>query len=116
MGTTSLEDVAAASEGSPLLIFQLYVQRDREFTASLIRSKLIMICCVYALLKECCRIEGKRMLTCIDFGFADLLTPCCLATEAPFAVTLKHFSVGGRSREGWIWCHHGHCRFSPSGQ
>ena len=39
MATTSLEDVAKASKGSPLLIFQLYVQRDRDFTASLIRSK-----------------------------------------------------------------------------
>ena len=39
MGTTRLEDVAEASKGSPLLIFQLYVQRDREFTASLLRSK-----------------------------------------------------------------------------
>lgn len=39
MATTSLEDVAKASKGSPLLIFQLYVQRDRDFTASLIQSK-----------------------------------------------------------------------------
>ena len=39
MGTTRLEDVAEASKGSPLLIFQLYVQRDRDFTASLLRSK-----------------------------------------------------------------------------
>lgn len=39
MGTTSLEGVAQASEGTPLLIFQLYVQRDRDFTASLIRSE-----------------------------------------------------------------------------
>ena len=39
MGTTSLEGVAKASEGSPLLIFQLYVQRDRDFTASLIQSE-----------------------------------------------------------------------------
>ena len=39
MATTSLEDVAKASKGSPLLIFQLYTQRDRDFTASLIRSK-----------------------------------------------------------------------------
>ncbi len=39
MATTSLEDVAKASKGSPLIIFQLYVQRDRDFTASLIRSK-----------------------------------------------------------------------------
>lgn len=39
MGTTRLEDVAEASKGSPLLIFQLYVQRDREFTASLLCSK-----------------------------------------------------------------------------
>ncbi|KAL0022457.1 hypothetical protein WJX79_003021 [Trebouxia sp. C0005] len=38
MATTSLEDVAKASKGSPLLIFQLYVQRDRDFTASLIRK------------------------------------------------------------------------------
>ncbi|KAL3133572.1 hypothetical protein ABBQ38_007419 [Trebouxia sp. C0009 RCD-2024] len=37
MATTSLEGVAAASQGSPLVIFQLYVQRDRDFTASLIR-------------------------------------------------------------------------------
>ena len=80
MGTTSLEDVAAASEGSPLLIFQLYVQRDRDFTASLIRSKFNMICCIYALLNECCTIEGRIMLSFMDFGFADLLTPCCLAT------------------------------------
>lgn len=41
MATTSLEDVAKASQGSPLLIFQLYVQRDRDFTASLIHSKLL---------------------------------------------------------------------------
>ena len=41
MATTSLEGVAAASQGSPLIIFQLYVQRDRDFTASLIRSKVI---------------------------------------------------------------------------
>ena len=41
MGTTSLEGVAEASKGSPLLIFQLYVQRDRDFTASLLRSKLV---------------------------------------------------------------------------
>lgn len=41
MATTSLEGVAAASQGSPLIIFQLYVQRDRDFTASLIRSKTV---------------------------------------------------------------------------
>lgn len=41
MATTSLEGVAAASQGSPLVIFQLYVQRDRDFTASLIRSKIV---------------------------------------------------------------------------
>ena len=46
MGTTSLEDVAAASEGSPLLIFQLYVQRDRDFTASLIQSKFSILMCL----------------------------------------------------------------------
>lgn len=39
MGTTSLEDVAQASEGSPLLIFQLYVSKDRGFTAALIRRE-----------------------------------------------------------------------------
>ena len=39
MGTTSLEGVAEASESSPLLMFQLYVQRDRDFTAALIRSE-----------------------------------------------------------------------------
>lgn len=38
MATTSLEDVARASQGSPLIIFQLYVQRDRDFTASLIHK------------------------------------------------------------------------------
>lgn len=54
MGTTSLEDVAAASEGSPLLIFQLYVQRDRDFTASLIRSKISIV----AALMCCSRIAA----------------------------------------------------------
>ena len=49
MGTTSLEDVAAASEGSPLIMFQLYVQRDRDFTASLIHSKIDMGCSTKAL-------------------------------------------------------------------
>lgn len=39
MGTARLEDVAEASHGSPLLIFQLYVQRDRNFTASLLQSE-----------------------------------------------------------------------------
>ena len=43
MATTSLEDVAKASKGSPLLIFQLYVQRDRDFTAFLIRSKPLFV-------------------------------------------------------------------------
>ena len=42
MGTARLEDVAEASKGSPLLIFQLYVQRDRDFTASLLRSRRLL--------------------------------------------------------------------------
>eukprot|EP00891_Asterochloris_glomerata_P001620 jgi/Astpho2/1620/fgenesh1_pm.00028_%23_12_t len=37
MATTSLEDVAAAGQSAPCLIFQLYVTKDRKFTASLIQ-------------------------------------------------------------------------------
>ena len=39
MATTSLEDVAAAGQSAPCLIFQLYVTKDRKFTASLIQSQ-----------------------------------------------------------------------------
>ena len=39
MATTSLEDIAAAGQSAPCLIFQLYVTKDRKFTASLIQSQ-----------------------------------------------------------------------------
>ena len=39
MATTSLEDVASAGQSAPCLIFQLYVTKDRKFTASLIQSQ-----------------------------------------------------------------------------
>lgn len=73
MGTTSLEDVAAASEGSPLLIFQLYVQRDRDFTASLIRSKFSIFVVSMQHRRNAAQVnaaEGSRV------WHLALLTPC----------------------------------------
>lgn len=38
MGTVKLEEVRAAGEGAPLMMFQLYVIKEREFTQRLIQG------------------------------------------------------------------------------
>lgn len=44
MGTVGLADVAEAGRQAPILLFQLYVIKDRAFTLSLIRSRPPVSC------------------------------------------------------------------------
>lgn len=39
MGTIKLQDVIKAGKGAPLMMFQLYVLADREFTKNLIQGR-----------------------------------------------------------------------------
>ena len=47
MGTYSLEDVAEAGASCPLLFFQLYVIKDRAFTAKLLKGASAYLPCPF---------------------------------------------------------------------
>ena len=63
MATYGLKDVAKAGSSSPLLFFQLYVIKNRDFTAKLLRgaSSYFQICAAQPCIALVCPKPG---LTC----------------------------------------------------
>jgi hypothetical protein len=80
MSTVPLAEVLAAGRGAPLMLFQLYVFRDRAFTQRLVQRALPLTCLLplpWASSDSCCRCKK-------DYSPYDSIPPACsTAPDAP---------------------------------